>query len=110
MSGFPCSACGQYGQFSNNQKSKGALRRCVDCVNGIVRCAECDKVFCDERALRQHLNSGTHRQRDFPCPGCSRKFRGMTDTALHFESGSCPSCRGEANAKRAAYELIANQR
>ena len=34
-------------------------------------------------------------------------YRGMTDTAAHFESGSCVACRGTDNARRAAYQLVA---
>ena len=36
-------------------------------------------------------------------------YRGMTDTASHFESGACDGCRGESNARRAAYDLVQNQ-
>jgi len=109
---YACAQCGSYGPFSSNQKTKGANRRCTDCVTGGVstafECRDCRRTFRDENALGQH--AATHRPRSFPCPGCGRKYRGLTDTAAHFESGSCTSCLGEENARRAAFDLVAGQR
>ena len=36
-------------------------------------------------------------------------YRGMTDGAAHFESGSCQSCLGGENARKAAYQLVKGQ-
>ena len=108
--------CGQCGQvcgrteFSSSQWRKGeGLSRCEECVAGLnpVRCDECGKSFRDANALQQHKR--THQPRNFACPGCNRMYRDLTGTALHFESGQCSACRGPDNARRAAYELVAQQ-
>ena len=96
--------------FSDNQWRKGnGLSRCVDCVcdGPGWACDDCAKTFPDENALRMHKR--THQARDFPCPGCNKLYRGLTDTAMHFESGNCSSCRGVENARRAAYQLCMQQ-
>jgi len=107
---YRCASCGASGPFSSNQKTKGHNRRCVTCVTGgsdSYRCDTCGKAFRDLNALEQHQQ--THRERSFPCPGCGKMYRGMTDTAMHFESGACTSCRGVENARQAAYHLVAGQ-
>jgi len=108
---YPCYQCGGWGPFSSNQKRKGEFKRCESCVSGHVesffRCGTCGKSFRDQNALTQHEHS--HRERTFPCPGCGQMYRGMTDTAMHFESGACQACRGTDNARRAAYQLVAGQ-
>ena len=38
----------------------------------------------------------------------NRDFRTLVDTAKHFESGSCEGCLGQANARRFAYDQLAN--
>lgn len=123
-----CSECGV--DCYRKQFSKGQLQkeypRCYDCTQGgggygggyagqkrgrddyYYECEECGQTFHDQNALDQHRY--THRARSFPCPGCGKMYRGMTDAAMHFESGSCDSCRGKDNARRAAYQLVANQR
>ena len=107
-----CCTCGSYGPFSNNQKRKRAAgRRCYDCSSGgydtSFTCDKCGKPFRDQNALVQHER--THRPRNFPCPGCGNMYRGMTDTAAHFESGACAACEGQDNARRAAYRIVSNQ-
>lgn len=106
---YCCAACGGIGPFSTNQKAKGAGRRCNACVhgNGGYECDSCGQRFRDENALRQH--AVTHQERNFGCPGCGKMYRGLTDTAKHFESGGCSACRGAENARRAAYQLVAGQ-
>ena len=97
--------------FSASQWRKGdGVSRCEDCVSGgaSVRCDECGKSFCNDNALRQHKR--THQPRAFACPGCNKMYRGLTDTALHFESGSCAACMGQDNARRAAYQLVSQQK
>lgn len=109
--GFPCAKCGGLGPFSSNQKTKGVSRRCTNCVGGgassAFKCRTCDQAFRDQNALNEH--SKTHRERNFPCPGCKKMYRGMADTASHFESGGCSACRGKSNARKAAYQLVAGQ-
>ena len=111
MSAHPCASCGRFGPFSGNQKSKGATRRCTHCVTGGAShdyvCAECRKSFRDQNALDGHMK--THTARSFPCPGCAKMYRGLVDTTRHFESGACDACRGETNARRAAYALVSGQ-
>jgi len=100
--------------------SKGQLRkpypRCYDCTQGtagqkraldydVYECNECGRQFSDENALAQHRH--THRARSFPCPGCGQLYRGMTDAASHFESGGCSACRDKEQARRVAYERVA---
>jgi hypothetical protein len=110
-----CAQCGNYKykcDFSTNQWRKGdGQSRCEDCVSArrqtTVFCDECGGQFPDENSLRQHKR--THQPRTFACPGCNRMYRGLTDTALHFESGSCAGCKGQENARRAAYQLVAQQ-
>lgn len=108
---YACCACGSYGPFSRNQKSKGASRRCYDCSSGggydLYACGECGKRMRDQNALDQHKR--THRPRNFPCPGCGSMYRGMTDTMSHIESGACGACKGQENARRAAYKLVSGQ-
>jgi ribosomal protein L44E len=59
-----------------------------------------------ERAeLERREQPAEKRQRTVACPGCGRMHYTMGDTAQHFESGSCPSCPGQENARRAAYAL-----
>ena len=75
-----CIECGNDGPFSNNQRRKGAGRRCMDCVNGgyqeeYFRCGTCGMGFRDQNALEQHQFK--HRERSFPCPGCGKMYRGM---------------------------------
>lgn len=36
-------------------------------------------------------------------------YRGMTDTMGHFDSGACGACKGQENARRAAYQLVSGQ-
>ena len=36
-------------------------------------------------------------------------LRGLTDTAIHFESGACTACKGKSNARRVAYDMIRQQ-
>ena len=108
-----CGQCSQVcgrSEFSSSQWRKGeGLSRCEVCVAGLnpVRCDECGKSFRDANALQQHKR--THQPRNFACPGCNRMYRDLTGTALHFESGQCSACRGPDNARRAAYELVAQQ-
>ena len=97
--------------FSWSQWRKGdGGSRCEDCVSGGAgwRCDECGKPFRDHNALQMHKRK--HQPRTFPCPGCNKLYRGLTDTALHFESGSCAACKGQDNARRAAYQLVTQQR
>ena len=84
----------------------------------------------DESMLRQILNNprvhtgqGYHerseldrrqpqqeaRTRTVACPGCGKMHFTMGDTAQHFESGRCPSCPGQDNARRAAYGFVRQQ-
>lgn len=108
---YACASCGRYGPFSNSQKKQGASRRCTACVAGrpyaSFTCSTCGRKFQDQNALSQHEQ--THRSRDYPCPGCGKMYRGMTDTARHFESGVCEACPGKDNARRAMYGLVSSQ-
>ena len=109
-----CAQCGDErwkDEFSVTQWRKGdGVSRCEDCVAGgvAVCCDECGKPFRDANALLQHKR--THQPKSFACPGCSKMYRGLTDTALHFESGSCSACHGQDNARRAAYQLVTQQK
>lgn len=116
---YYCSDCGcdrARRDFSTRQLKK-EYPRCYDCTQGgdssygqetfAFECPECSKRFADANSLAQHRH--THRARSFPCPGCGELYRGMTDAAMHFESGSCNACRGKDAARRAAYDLVANQ-
>ena len=89
-----CSTCGSAGPFSKNQKRQGVNRRCVSCIS--------------QNAYEQHAR--THQERNFPCPGCGKLYRGMTDGALHFESGACTACKGADNARKVAYDFLSNQK
>jgi hypothetical protein len=53
-----------------------------------------------------HESSPPRRQRDVACPGCGKTYFTMGDSAQHFESGSCPSCPGAANARKTMYTLL----
>lgn len=107
-----CADCGldrTRASFSKRQLRLPAPR-CSDCVQGPVGsfvCTECGQSFRDQNSLEQHQHK--HRERNFPCPGCGKRYRGMTDAAMHFESGSCEACRGQDNARRAAHQLVLSQ-
>jgi hypothetical protein len=110
-----CAECGvnfYKASFSLSQWRKGdGESRCQECVGEsqtVVSCDECGKWLPDDNALKMHKR--THQARTFACPGCSKMYRGLTDTALHFESGSCAACKGQKNARRAAYQLVAQQK
>jgi len=45
------------------------------------------------------------RQRSVACPGCSKCYYTMGDTAQHFESGRCNSCPGQENARAEMYQF-----
>jgi len=109
-----CAECGctrVQGDFSTTQWRKGrGESRCQDCVTpaGDGRtCGHCGQKFRDDNALQMHAR--THQERRFGCPGCGKKYRGLTDTALHFESGACSACKGKNNARRAAYDIVSQQ-
>ena len=111
MSSHTCRQCGADGPFTRTQKSKGNNRRCIHCVGAdeeAVSCPTCHREFMDMHSYSMHQK--THQDRIFPCPGCGKQYRGMTDTAIHFESGACVSCRGKDDARRAAYNLVQGQK
>ena len=56
-----------------------------------------------ERAELERRAPAAQRERAVACPGCNRMYYTMGDTAQHFESGRCPSCPGQENARRQAY-------
>lgn len=110
-----CAQCGDFSfkaAFSTSQWRKGiGESRCEDCVGAtqtLVSCDECGKWLPDDNALKMHKRK--HQERTFACPGCDKMYRGLTDTALHFESGSCTACKGQDNARRAAYQLVAQRK
>ena len=59
----------------------------------------------EELDRRQQQSSQAKRQRTVGCPGCGKMHYTLGDTAQHFESGRCPSCPGQENARKAAYAL-----
>jgi hypothetical protein len=109
-----CAECGcmrDQCDFSATQWRKGrGESRCQDCVvpEGDGRtCRKCRQKFRDDNALEIHKR--THQERRFGCPGCGKKYRGLTDTALHFESGACSACKGKDKARRATYDIVSQQ-
>jgi len=105
-----CYTCGGPGPFSANQKKKGEFRNCSHCLSqgaGYV-CTTCNRGFHDANSLTQHEK--THLPKNFACPGCGiKKYRGLTNALLHFESGSCSACLGRDNASRVVYQQIKSQ-
>ena len=63
---------------------------------------------------RTHTGKGyqrvpkTDEKKDVPCVGCGKKFKAISGSVQHFETGRCPSCPGEANAREQVYNY-ANQ-
>jgi len=59
-----------------------------------------------ERAeLESRPPPAAKRQRTVACPGCGKMHFTLGDTANHFESGRCPTCPDQEEARRATYAL-----
>ena len=54
-------------------------------------------------------NSTPASERTVPCPACGRMYKSASGSVSHFESGKCPSCPGEENARRTAYDFVNKQ-
>ena len=56
---------------------------------------------------RTHTGTGYYRdpEKDTPCPGCGRKFRGAIGSVCHYECGKCRSNPCASSARRTAYEV-----
>ena len=54
-------------------------------------------------------NSTPASERTVPCPACGRMYKKASGSVAHFESGKCPSCPGEENARRTAYDFVNKQ-
>ena len=54
----------------------------------------------DGRGYRRNPEKNT------PCPGCGKRFRGAVGAVSHFEDGHCKNCRGADKARRAVYKFV----
>jgi hypothetical protein len=67
------------------------------CWNGHgFECYICHREFGSARALQQHVNSPTHKQKVYHCPGrCTKEFVSLAALFNHLESESCGAMRFE---------------
>ena len=66
------------------------------CWNGNgYECYLCHREFRTLRSLDQHVNSPTHRQKVYHCPGrnCAREFTALAALFNHLESETCGTMR-----------------
>lgn len=70
-------------------------------------CPKHKRFFKNENALRQHLRSEPHRDRNVRCPGsgCAKAFIDHAYLFLHFETGTCPSGITRADVDECAVEV-----
>jgi predicted nucleic acid-binding Zn ribbon protein len=56
---------------------------------------------------RAHTGTGYYRdpEKDTPCPGCGKHFRGVIGSVCHYECGKCKSNPCASSARRTAYEV-----
>ena len=83
-----------------------------------IYCPECDKKFDHpsgnkkyiQNMLKQHMQA--HMPRTVACPICGEQnmFRSTTNAVQHVESGACPGCKGEGNARQQVYDFISNKK
>lgn len=55
-------------------------------------CNQCQRVFVNADALRQHLNSAAHKKKIYHCPNkedCDKEFTSFAGLCGHLESESC---------------------
>jgi hypothetical protein len=64
----------------------------------LYECYLCHKGFRELKSPNSHVNSPTHRERVYHCPGraCGREFRALAPLFNHLESETCGAVRFDA--------------
>jgi hypothetical protein len=64
----------------------------------LYECYLCHKGFRELKSLNSHVNSPTHREKVYHCPGraCGKEFRALAPLFNHLESETCGAVRFDA--------------
>ncbi|KAF2872157.1 putative zinc finger protein [Massariosphaeria phaeospora] len=99
-------------QFDHSPDANSRISVSDRCWNGqFYECYLCHREFGSMQALDQHVNSGTHHQKIYHCPGvrCIREFASLAALFNHLESESCGAVRFET-VQRSVQNIVGGDR